>query len=170
MDIHQVRSAFRLYADEDVVEQVVGRWYDGSAAYDNSRRDTQPVDSSLPSINGSIEAAYVTAGGSNQPLSSLSGSPGNDAMAATVSLHIDYSIDAPSADSEVTLDLVVYYEDGFPWHRRSITLDVPALHSGGTIWVSVGGEPPFRWATGRHWIYLYDGDRKVAEATFEVTE
>ena len=40
----------------------IARWYDGTVGYDLSRLDPGPVDSSLPSINGRINRAYITIG------------------------------------------------------------------------------------------------------------
>ena len=29
--------------------------------------------------------------------------------------------------------------------------------------------PQSKWATGRYWVYVYDGERKVAEVAYEIT-
>ena len=70
---------------------------------------------------------------------------------------------------EVHLDIEEYYEDGFVFRRRSEKLTAEAQYIGGTHRYSVGSAPTQEWATGRYVVYVYAGERKVAEAEYEVT-
>ena len=54
VDIEHVREAFRT--DDGAESAIIARWYDGTEPYDLSRLDTGPMDPSLPSINGRIDA------------------------------------------------------------------------------------------------------------------
>ena len=62
-----------------------------------------------------------------------------------------------------------YYEDGLAFRRRTESLTAEAQYIGGTHWFSVGSAPTQERATGRYWVYVYTGARKVAEAEYEVT-
>ena len=56
----------------------IARWYDGSVGYDLSQLDPGPVDSSLPSINGRIDRAYITIGNGDKGVESFSVSDAPD--------------------------------------------------------------------------------------------
>ena len=66
------------------------------------------------------------------------------------------------------LEYVEYYEDGFAFRRQvwDHTFDPSAI--GARTGRGIGFPPDEKWATGRYWVYVYDGDRKVAEVTYEV--
>ena len=55
--INYVRQAFR--ANTTGAGVVIARWYDGTEPYDLSQLDTDPVDPSLPGINGQIMEASL---------------------------------------------------------------------------------------------------------------
>ena len=72
----------------------------------------------------------------------------------------------PRTDAPKTLALeyVQYYEDGFAYYRGETSPQTfePEWTVGWT-WVPIRYGPP-----GRYWVYVYDGDRKVAEVEYEV--
>ena len=156
--IEQVRNAFPPEASA-----VIARWYDGTEPYDLSNLDTRPVDPTLPSISGRIGEAYITLGLDGPVTSSFSSRAVNDWLF----LFLEYSY-LPSGILEfVPLEIVEFYEDGFEIKRRTVTT---AAYSGRRTFVTLVGTPPAKpWAPGRYWVYVYDGDRKVAEVTYTVT-
>jgi hypothetical protein len=164
--IGQVTASFRASSDQAVVDTVVRRWYDGTAPYDIHRRDTGAVDPTLPGINGRIDAAYISTTQRGPTTVSFSASATND----VVWLNLDYSYQLAFGSRDVNLTIVEFYEDGFETRRRDNTISADAGFIGGNTWYSIGPASTQRWATGRYWVYVYDGDRKVAEVGFEVTK
>ena len=161
--IEHVREAFR--SDDGAETAVIDRWYDGTGAHDLSRLDTTPVDPSLSSINGRIDEAYVSMRTDSPAVSTFSSHDVTD----WVYLTLKYSYNVSGGSHEVPLEIVQYYEDGFEFSRRSRELTAEARYAGGTSWFSVGSPPSHKWAPGRYWVYVYAGDRKVAEVQYEVT-
>ena len=161
--IEHVREAFR--SDDGAETAVIARWYDGTGPHDLSRLDTTPVDPSLSSINGRIEEAYVSMKTDAPAVSTFSAQN----VTGWVYLTLKYSYSVSGGQREVPLEIVEYYEDGFEFNRRSGDLTAEAKYAGGTSWFSVGAPPSQKWAPGRYWVYVYAGDRKVAEVQYEVT-
>ena len=161
--IEHVSEAFR--SDDGSESVVISRWYDGSEPYDLSGLDPDPVDSSLLSINGRIDEAYVAISTDGPPVTTLSAQDVSD----WVRLTLKHSYNVSSGPHNVPLEIVEYYEDGFEFRRRSRELTAETRYTGGTLWFSVGPSPPLKWAPGRYWVYVYAGERKVAEVQYEVT-
>ena len=67
------------------------------------------------------------------------------------------------------MEIVEFYEDGFKFSRRSHEITAEARFVGGGGLFPVGPPPWHKWAPGRYWVYVYAGDRKVAEVQYEVT-
>ena len=147
---------------------VTARWYNGTQAYDLSRLDRRPVDPVLPSINGRINEAYIATSTDGPAVSIFSARHVTDGAY----LELKYSYKVSGAMREAPVEIVEYYEDGFEFKRSSRTLTAEAMYIGGTLrsWVGFSGFSPSRkWAPGRYWVYVYAGDRKVAEAQYQVT-
>ena len=161
--IEHIGEAFR--SDDRSESFVISRWYDGTEPYDLSRLDTGPVAPNLPGINGRIDEAYVAISTDGPPVTTLSAQDVSD----WVRLTLKHSYDVSGGPHEVSLEIVEYYEDGFEFRRRSGKLTANTGYSGGTLWFSVGQSPSRKWAPGRYWVYVYAGERKVAEVQYEVT-
>ena len=161
--VEHVRDAFS--SDDGSGNVVISRWYDGAEPYDLSRLDTGPVDPILPSINGRIEKAYVITSLDGPAVTTFSAQDVSD----WVYLTLEYLYDVSSGPRELPLEIVEFYEDGFELRRRSGELTAEARYIGGTARFSVGQSPSRRWAPGRYWVYVYAGERKVAEVQYEVT-
>ena len=84
-------------------------------------------------------------------------------------LNIEYSYSVSGGPSEVPVEIVGYYQDGFAYLRESGTLTVEEGFAGSTAWFSVGREPTEKWAPGHYAVFVYAGGRKVAEVYYEVT-
>ncbi len=161
--IEHVREAF--HSDDGAETAVIARWYDGTESHDLSRLDAAPVAPSLSSINGRIDEAYVSMKTDAPAVSTFSAQN----VTGWVYLTLKYSYSVSGGQREVPLEIVEYYEDGFEFNRRSGDLTAEARYAGGTSWFSVGSPPSQKWAPGRYWVYVYAGDRKVAEVQYEVT-
>ncbi len=162
LGIEYVREAFR--SGGGAASAVISRWYDGTEPYDLSRLDTGPVSPGLPSIDGRIDA-YIAMGTGGPAVSAFSAQDVIDGVYLT----LKYSYNVSGGPHEVPLEIAEYYEDGFDFRRRSGTLTAEAQYRGGTSWFSVGPSPPRKWRPGRYFVYVYAGERKVAEVEYEVT-
>ena len=160
LDIKNLREVFQSDPSASVS---IGRWYDRTEDYDLSQLDLRPADPTLPSINGQIDEAYVTIGEDGPRVSSFSV---EDAADHTVWLNLDYSYNVTGGPHKLVLDLVEFYEDGFEFRRGPVEITAESQYIGGGSLASVGTD---KWASGRYWVYLYDGDRKVADVQYEVT-
>ena len=160
--IEHVMQAFLL--GEKATNAVITRWYDGTEPYDLSRVDTGPVDPSLPSINGLIDKAYIATSADGPAVSGFSAQDVTD----RVFLSLKYSYSVSGGSHEVALEIVEYYEDGFVFQRRRYELTAEDKYIGGTSLFSVGSLPG-EWAPGRYVVYVYAGERKVAEVEYDVT-
>ena len=141
----------------------IGRWYDRTEDYDLSQLDLRPADPTLPSINGRIDEAYVNIGEDGPRVSSFSV---EDAADQAVWLKLDYSYNVTGGPHKLLLDVVEFYEDGLEFGRSSVEITAENQYTGGVSFHSVGSD---EWAPGRYWVYVYDGDRKVADVQYEVT-
>ena len=160
LNIKHLRQVF--HSDPGALVSI-GRWYDRTEDYDLSQLDLRLSDPPLPSINGQIDEAYVNIGEDGPSVSSFSV---DDVADQTVWLNLDYSYNITGGPHKLVLDLVEFYEDGFEFRRGSVEITAESQYIGGESSVSVGTD---KWASGRYWVYLYDGDRKVADVQYEVT-
>ena len=170
IDISHIKEAFKAGAPDQgiLVDAVLGRWYDGTEEYDTSYLDRGPVDPDLPSINGRIEGAYLALFQGGPPIFSFAGSDGTE----PVWLTIDYSHPSDGGSREIQLEIVDFFEDGFMFRRREVTIRTTPGYGGSSHHIEVGytgigrstGTEP-----GRYWVYVYHEGRKVAEVEYEVT-
>ena len=163
LGIDHVGGAFR--SDDGLESVVISRWYDGTEPYDLSRLDTGPVAPNLPGINGLIEKAYVITSLDGPAVTTFSALNVDD----WVYLALEYAYKVSGGPHEVPLEIVEFYEDGFEFSRQSGELTAEVRYIGGRSWFAVGQPPPRKWAPGRYWVYVYAGERKVAEVSYEVT-
>ena len=162
VNIEHLRKALQSAPGADVS---IGRWYDGTEDYDISQLDTGPADPILTSINGRIDEAYVATSTDGPAVSDFSA----QAVTDWVYLTLKYSYNVSGDPREVSLEIVEYYEDGFEFRRRRGEVTAEAKYIGGTAWFSVGPTPSRTRVPGRYWVYVYAGERKVAEVQYEVT-
>ena len=160
--IGHIKEAFRLGGE--ATNTVIARWYDGTEPYDPSSGDTAPVHPSLPSINGRIDRAYIVTVLDGPPVSGFSVQDISD----WVYLTLESSYSVSGGLREVALEIVEYYEDGFIFYRDIHALTAYPQYTGRTNWIPVRSVPG-EWAPGRCSVYVYVGERKVAEVEYEVT-
>lgn len=148
------------------LERIWDQWYRGAAGRAiEGTPDGTPADGNLPGVNGRIDRAYVALAQGGPAVESFAA----DEARGFVYLTLEYSYALTGSPQELRLEVVEYYEDGFTFGRRNVTILAEAEYAGGTQWVSVGPSPPQSWAAGRYWAYVYESGRKVAEAAFTVT-
>ena len=132
--------------------------------------DSGPVDSSLPAIDGRIEEAFVAFYQDGQE---EVGSPVTRFSAAGVGdrwlfVYLGFTFPSTAGPKVQPLEYVQYYEDGFAFGQRERVHTFEPSWTGARSGTSVGFPPGRKWVTGRYWVYVYDGDRKVSEVTYEV--
>ena len=160
--IGHLSEAFR--ADDGAASAVIARWYDGTEPYDLSRLDTGPIDPGLTGINGRIDEAYIATGTDGPGVTVFSAQSISDWAYLT----LEYSHNVAGGPYEVSLEIVEYYEDGFAFDRSTTNLTAEAQYIGGTSWYQIGFPPTRKWALGSYWVYVYAGEKKVAEVKYEV--
>ena len=149
----------------DSVAQVIDRWYEGNVLASPHGPDSRPVVGELPTVNGWVNRAYVSLEEVGPPVKSFSVADGGEWAWLT----LEYSHDYAGPPTELTFEVVEFYEDGFPYRRSNLIIEADRRYSGGVQWLSIGPGPGQTWAPGRHWVYVHHEGRKVAQVEFEVT-
>ena len=160
VNIEHLREVFQSYPG---VSATISRWYEGTESYDLSELDLSPTDATLPSISGHIDEAYIQIGEDGPKVSTFSA---QDVGEHTVWLNLDYSYNVTGGPHNVLLSFTEFYEDGFQFRRGTVEVTTEDQYTDGTSYIPVH---PEQWVPGRYWVYIYDGDRKVAEVQYEVT-
>ncbi len=142
-------------------EGVIPRWWDGSVSFDVGRLDLSVPDPALWAINGLVIDAAVSYDGVENLDSVVAGG-----SSGWLSLYLRYRYDYSHSDNSLLLDVVEVYEDGFAYDRGQLEMSAPSRTTGWTVRYVVGASPGSRAAVGRHWIYVYDRERKVAEVSY----
>lgn len=161
--IEELRDAFEENADRDTVEVVTARWYEGTEPYDTYYLDDSPVTPTLPGINGQIDQAYLVLGQGDELVVNLSAADALDG----VWLVLEYSYDYAGPPLELPLEIVEYYEDGFPHRSETVTFQTDPNYIGDFQSLAVGPDLEQDWAPGLHWVYVYHEGVKVAEVQYE---
>ena len=160
----------RAFAGENVPDgnktatEVIERWYAGHGLGRKYGPDSRPVVAELPEVAGWVNRAYVSLEEAGSPVTSFSASAGGD----WAWLYLEYSHDYAGPPTELTFEVVEYFEDGYPYRRNTLIIEADRKYSGGVQWLSIGPGPGQSWAPGRHWIYVHHEGRKVAQVEFEV--
>ncbi len=167
--IDEVRAAFGGDEDGDdsTVDAIADRWYDGTEPYDTSALSADRANPLLRTVNGRIHLAYLAAAHEGLPISTISAGAVGDGL--WLRLRWTYTV---GSSTEVPLEIVHYYEDGFEFRRRSVSFTADARHNDGlwSWWVPVGRSTAVRWAPGQYRIHVYNEGRKLVELQYEVTQ
>ena len=165
--IAEVRRAFAgengPYGRETAID-VIEHWYSGYGSRQSYGPDSRPVVAELPEVAGWVNRAYVSLEQAGRPVDAFAAADGGDWAWLT----LEYSHDYAGPPTELTFEVVEYYEDGFPYRRDTLTVEADRRYSGGVQWLSIGPGPGREWAVGRHWVVVNHEGRKVAQAEFEV--
>ena len=170
LNVSHFREAFLPVAP--AASTIVARWYDGTEPWDLSHLDTGPVNPNLLSIGGGrVDDIRFRRVDEDSRLAEEIGT-GRFSLAGVphgVVAGVCISFPALAEAKDLPLDYVLGYEDGFAFNRgvRIHTLR-PRLGSLCLVALPWLVQPESAGPTGDYWLYVYDGDRKVAEAAYEV--
>ena len=177
LNISHVRQAFQSISP--AASAVINRWYDGPAPRGIAPPETGPVTPELETIaGGQIVNSFVSLeddpdafGGWESFIAretekfSVSAAAGKDAYA-----YFGVTLPVTANPKVLDIEVVEYYEDGFLFDDRKASIQFDPEWQRAWFRVQVGqarNERP--WLPGRYWVFLYEGGRKIAEATYEVT-
>ena len=168
--ICHLEAAFKTDVTEEVaavVDRAIARWYHGTVPSDLSYQDDRPVDPVLPSINGRIDRAWVsTERGEGPAVASISASDRPDSLY----INLMYSYDDHHGPDRLTLQSVQYFEgDGFYFNRDlddsiNVAGSAASRRKGFSLGSAAVNGPP-----GRYWVYVYLGEQKLAQVSYEIT-
>ena len=175
LDISHVRDAFQPIIP--AATAVINRWYDGPTPGGIAPPETGPVTPELDTIAGgqivnsfvSLEDDWDAFGGWDSFISreteKFSAAAGKDAYA-----YLALTLPVTAEPKILRLEVIQHYEDGFLYGDRVANFEFGPEWTRARARMPVGQtrtESP--WLPGRYWVFLYEGDRKVAEVTYEVT-
>ncbi len=163
LGITHVERAFKKGATREgraAVDEALDRWFYGSSPRAKiTPHDPSPLESSLPTISGRIDDAFVTAR-QGERTSTLAA----DDKQEWAWLNLEYSNDN-KGPFELKLDVVEYFEDAL---IRQRVLAISNLdHGVKRIWIGLA--PSRKWSPGRYWVYAYHEGQKVAEVEYNIT-
>jgi hypothetical protein len=176
MNVSHVRNAFQPLAP--AATAVINRWYDGPAPRGIAPPETGPVTPELETIAGgqivnsfvSLEDDWDAFGGWDSFISretekfSVADAAGKDAYA-----YLAFTLPIAAEPKILRLEAIQHYEDGFLYGDRVANFEFDPEWTRAWARMRVGQTRTERpWLPGRYWIFLHDGDRKVAEITYEV--
>ena len=153
INISHVRDAFG--SESESAATVISRWYDGTEAHDLSGLDTSTPNPAFSNSDGRIDSVRVLRLASGRPYG----------------FNIGYSFGQVSELRKIHVEAALFYEDGFEFYRMNVEITAnPGNYIGGlgglvTVFMPISIEGV---AAGRYWVYLYEGENKLAEATYEV--
>ena len=164
LEIDDYTEAFTAAAPDRATEidQIAARWYEGAETPGAFVADESPVDPKLPTVSGRVADAYVTTVGGLR-LTGFSTRHIYD-----IWLQMRFIFTPESERRELPLSIVGYFEDGFAFWLREMTLPVLAGQTSRSIELFRGAAPTYQWAPGRYVVYVYSEGRKIAEVEFEV--
>ena len=164
LEIEDYRAAFTAVAPDRAadIDRIAARWYEGAETPDAFVPDESPVNPRLPGLSGRIADAYVTTIGGLRLVGF------STRHIYDIWLQLRFIVNPESERRELSLSIEGYFEDGFAFWLREMTIPVLAGQTSGNIEVFRGAAPTYQWAPGRYVVYVYSEGQKVAEVEFEV--
>ena len=164
LGIAELREAFGGAASTPMV---TARWYEGTERFDQTRFDRSPVEPELPPVNGEFTLVGVALSYDNclRNKRELSFSVREIPERVTVCLKYTYRVDEPK---EADIEIVIWFEDGFPIQRISRTIEAEKQYIGAQWPAYIGPSQWNWWAPGRYFVYVYHDSIKVGETDFNV--
>ena len=176
LNISHVRDAFQPLAS--AATDVITRWYDGPRPQGIAPSDTGSVNPELATIAGgqvinafvSLEddwdafgdwESFIARGTESFSVADAAGKYVFVYLGLTVPVTVDPKI--------LPLEVIEHYEDGFLYDDYVARLEFEPEWNRGWWRLRIGPRKDDPWLPGRYWVFLYDGERKVAEVTYEVT-
>ena len=176
LNICHVKAAFTADIPKDTgatVEKVLARWYHGSEPYDLTHLDTGAVDPNLPSIQGRITDVFISLD-QDWPVdvdsrTSQISIADIQKLKGRVYVYRQFSFPYTTKQIVIPLETVEYYMDGFIYARDLFDFYFEVGKSYSWWRAAVGPSNAAKWRPGRYGVYMYDGERKVAQVEYEVT-
>ena len=166
------KEAFAGLNVDAAVNNVLSRWYYGEVSHPSDWLDAAAPDSALQDGDGRVQRAILTfspRADSPQPVKSFSVEAGE----STIYVRLDFDLNPTREDKVLRFEIVEQYEDGFEFFRpRTIALEFEGSWTSGWWFFPVGPGPAGLikgWAPGKYAVAVYDGERKIAQVAFEVT-
>ncbi|MDE2959150.1 MAG: hypothetical protein OXU28_03745 [Chloroflexota bacterium] len=177
LNVSHVRDAFQPLSS--AATDVITRWYDGPRPQGIAPPDTGPVVPELATIaGGQVVNAFV--GLEEDDWDAFGGwesfiAKGTenfsvaDAAGKQVFLYLGFTVPVTVEPKILRLEVIEHYEDGFLYDDYVAPLEFEPEWN--RVWwrLRIGPRTDDPWLPGRYWVFLYDGERKVAEVTYEVT-
>ncbi len=178
--IAEVEAAFKKDAAPEViaaVDTVINAWYNGPTPLGIAPPETGPVQPRLQAFEGRVVTSFVSLEKDWDALGNwrsflaretetFSVAEGGDVDRAYI--YLGFTLPVTSGTKSVSLDVVEYFEDGFAFYPRQIPMGFRPATTIGWWRIPVGPRIGDPWLPGRYGVYVYDGDRKVAQVEYEV--
>ncbi len=176
LDISHVRDAFQPIAS--AATSIITRWYDGPRPQGIMPPDTGLVVPELATIaGGQVINAFVSPEDDRDAFgdweSFIARGTENfsvaDATGKYVYVYLGFTVPVTVDPKILRLEVIEHYEDGFLYDDYVARLEFEPEWN--RVWwrLRIGPRKDDPWLPGRYWVFLYDGDRKVAEVAYEVT-
>ena len=164
VEIEDYRAVFTAAAPDRAgeIDQIAARWYEGAETPGAFVPDESQVDPKLPGFSGRIADAYITTIGGLRLVGF------STRHIYDIWLEMRFIVNPEDERRELRLSIEGYFEDGFAFWLREMTIPVLAGQTSGNIEVFRGAAPTYQWAPGRYVVYVYSEGQKVAEVEFEV--
>ncbi len=147
---------------------IIARWYEGTERYDLTGLDDSSVNPTMATLNGSLAPIATALSASDCYAYRYSDTFLAADIVGGVDVCLDYSYDVQVLE-EADIELVVWFEDGFPWERRQFHLEAEPSYIGGQWALPLGSGPDYPWALGHYFVYIYHEGAKVGETTFTIS-
>ena len=176
LNVSHVRDAFQPLAS--AATPVITRWYDGPRPQGIAPPDTGSVNPELATIAGgqvinafvSLEDDWDAFGRWESFISRRTENFSvSDAAGKRAFVYLGLTFPATADPKILRLEVIEHYEDGFLYDDYVARIEFEPEWTRARARVLVGPGKDAPWLPGRYWVFLYDGDRKVAEVTYEVT-
>ena len=164
VEIDDYRAVFTAVAPDRAadIDQIAAGWYEGAETPGAFVADESPVDPRLPGFSGRVADAYITTIGGLRLVGF------STRHIYDIWLEMRFIVNPEDERRELRLSIEGYFEDGFAFWLRQMTIPVLAGQTSGNIEVFRGAARTYQWAPGRYVVYVYSEGQKVAEVQFEV--
>ena len=175
LNVSHVRDAFQPIAP---AAEIIDQWYDGPRPQGIAPPDTGSVNPELATVTGgqvinafvNLEDDWDAFGGWESFIArETEDFSVADAAGKYVFVYLGFTLPVTADPKILRLEVIEHYEDGFLYEDYVARFEFEPEWTRGWARVSVGPGKDDPWLPGRYWAFLYDGERKVAEVTYEVT-
>ncbi len=166
--IQGLRAAFREAAPDhaQAVDAIVERWYNGPTPLGVPPSDRQGINRRLVDSDIAIVAAEIVL-----PDRTAVRVLSTENREGGPFLRLRFRYPRSSEYRDAALSIVGHFEDGFAFYRGTLRFTIsPGRTQHSEVIAMNPPAPGYGLAPGQYWVFVYDGDRKVAETSFSVEE